>query len=141
MQNSLKTRKQAIFIVAIKKNQLALNQLCFSSDKPQHLAISATVTKCDTVLCKLGQTVSLTCQGQNRHRVTYKWIKDEKVIARQREMQINVESQNDFGLYKCQASNKAGSSTTTVRVVSQDDSERGLFTFCQFCFSFINFSS
>lgn len=56
-------------------------------------------------------------------------------------MQINVESQNHFGLYKCEASNKAGSSTTTVRVVSQDDSERGLFTFCQFCFSFINFSS
>ena len=71
------------------------------------------------VVVMLGETVHLTCEAKSTLEVEYSWIKNDQPLEETNSTTLelrNVTKQSEGG-YKCQASNKRGSTVSNVTIV------------------------
>lgn len=72
-----------------------------------------------TIKVILGETVNLTCEAKSTLEVEYLWIKNDQPLEETNSTTLelrNVTKQSE-GAYKCQASNKRGSTVSNVTIV------------------------
>ena len=88
------------------------------SNKVQHNISNPNISKATMKIHK-GSTKTIICSTEGNPAVTYRWLKNGKIISNSPTLTFNNINLGDDGFYKCIAENAAGTEDVIMEVIVQ----------------------